>query len=180
MSKAPIPSELVRVAEALEQELVELEAISRAASKARLDSEKTIARAAKDLQTALAVPERLAEGLLTLGAAMERMQARQQVALDELAQHAVTLQERAKKLEEHMRAYAALGEAAAEASESLKVEGDRALLAESAKVRLATLVDAARELFDAARADDFPEIAREADALKQRMTALRRRFEVTN
>jgi hypothetical protein len=177
---SPAPSELVRAAEALEDGLVELESLSRAASKMRLDSEKSIARAAKDLTAALAVPERLAEGLLTLGAAMERMQVRQQAALEELARHAVTIQERVKKLDEHTRAYAALGQAASETTALLQSEGDRALIVESAKVRLSTIVDDAHTLLDAARADDFPEIAREAEALKQQMSALRRRFESTN
>ncbi len=179
-SRDPAPAEIVTAAQALEEGLAELEAASRAASKARLDSEKSITRATRELQEALALPERLALGLSALGAAMERMQARQQAALVDLARHATTIQERVKKLEEHMRAYAALGQAASEATALLQSEGDRALIVESAKVRLSTLVDDARALYDAARADDFPEIAREADALKQSMSALRRRFEQSN
>jgi hypothetical protein len=179
-SREPARSEIVSAAESLEEELAALEAASRAASKARLDSEKSISRATKELQEALTVPERLAQGLSTLGAAMERMQVRQQAALEELARHATTIQERVRKLEEHMRAYAALGQAASEATALLQSEGDRALIVESAKTRLSMIVDDARTLHDAARADDFPEIAREADALRQSMSALRRRFESSN
>jgi hypothetical protein len=42
--------------------------------------------------------------------------------------------------------------------------------------RLQEIADAARALFEAARDDDFPEIAEQADVLKQRMTALRKRL----
>jgi len=41
---------------------------------------------------------------------------------------------------------------------------------------LQDLADGARALFEAARDDDFPEIAREADVLKQRMASLRNRL----
>jgi hypothetical protein len=48
---------------------------------------------------------------------------------------------------------------------------------EEADARLTKISEGARALFDAAHADDFPEVAREADALKQRVAALRRRLE---
>jgi hypothetical protein len=43
--------------------------------------------------------------------------------------------------------------------------------------QLRQIAAGARELFEAARADDFPDIARQADALKQRVGALRKRLE---
>ena len=53
--------------------------------------------------------------------------------------------------------------------------GDREGFAR-AEARLQELSDGARAVFEAARAADFPEIAREADVLKQRMAALRKRL----
>ncbi|HSU39631.1 MAG TPA: hypothetical protein VLJ38_08685 [Polyangiaceae bacterium] len=169
--------EIVRAAEELESELVKLETLSRTARKNRLDSEKGIVRAAKDLSEALALPERLAGGLRGLANAMREMEARQQAALEPLAAYAVEVQTRMKKLEEHMRAFAALGQAAGEATALLQSAGERADLVESAKVQLSGIADGARVLIEAARADDFPDVAREADALKQRVTALRRKLD---
>jgi hypothetical protein len=44
------------------------------------------------------------------------------------------------------------------------------------RTRLASISESARTLFDSARNDDFPEVAREAESLKQRIAALERRL----
>ena len=72
--------ELVRAAQALEDDIVRLEAVHKSLRKIRLNSEKSITRAAKELNDAVALPERLATGLQALAAAMAQMQARQQAA----------------------------------------------------------------------------------------------------
>jgi hypothetical protein len=87
--------ELVRAAQGLEDEVVRLEVLSRSVRKIPLDSEKNIKRAAEELKDALALPERLGGGLQALAAAMEKMQSRQQVALEPLSEHAHKIQERA-------------------------------------------------------------------------------------
>src|SRR6187402_99257 len=99
-------AELVRAAQALEDELGTLEALSKAVQKTRLDSEKNIARAAKELGAALELPERLAAGLLALGAELQRIQARQQAALEPLAARANEIRERGIRLDVHVRAFA--------------------------------------------------------------------------
>jgi len=169
--------EIVQAAETLESELVQLETLARAAQKHRLDSEKNITRAAKELSEALGLPERLAAGLRALGVAMQQMEARQQAALEPLAAFANQIQTRMQKLAAHMQAFAALGQATAEATALLQAGGERTALLEGAKAQLNHIADDARALFEAARADDFPEVAREADALKQRVTALTRKLE---
>ena len=174
-SDKPVP-EMVRAAEALEEEIVRLEAISRSARKIRLNSDKNIARAAAELNEALTLPERLAERLRALATAMGNMQERQQAALEPLAAFAVEIQQRMQRLEGHMNSFATLGKAAGEVNAQLAGgQADRAAVA-LAEARLQEISDAARALFEAARDDDFPEVAREADVLKQRMAALRRRL----
>lgn len=175
-NQKPKIAELVRAAEELEDELVKLEALASATRKNRLDSEKSIVRAAKELSEALALPERLAAGLQALGAAMQQMEARQRAALEPLAAYAVELQTRTKKLHDHMRAFGALGEAAGSATALLQSAGDRAELIEQAKVQLSGIADDARALQDAAHADNFPDLARQADALRQRVAALHRKL----
>jgi hypothetical protein len=173
-------SGLVRVAQALEDELGRLEALSKGVQKTRLDGEKNITRALKELGQALELPERLAAGLGALGAELQRMQARQQAALEPLAARANEIQARRLKLDEHVRAFAELGRKTAEASAALETERPAAVVLDGLKAGLADIAEGARRLFDAARADDFPDVAREADALAKRVSHLRRRLDTTS
>jgi hypothetical protein len=169
-------SEIVSAAQALEDEIAGLEALSRSTRKIRLTSEKSLMRAASDLKETLAMPDRLGARLQAVAAALARMQERQQAALEPLAAFASELQRRSELLQKHMQSFGVLGQAAAEVNEQLAAgPGDRAAFTR-AETRLAEISDAARALFEAARADDFPEIAREADVLKQRMAALAKRL----
>jgi uncharacterized coiled-coil DUF342 family protein len=177
-SNSKDPSALLRAASALETELLQLESISRAARKIPLTSEKNIARAARDLEEALTLPDRLASGLQALASAMATMQARQQAALEPLSAFASEIQQRHKRLAEHMRAFAALGTAAAEVTARIQGgEGERAEILNDVDTQLARISENARALFDVAHAENFPELAREADALKQRASSLRRRLD---
>ncbi len=177
MAKEKDVPELVRAAEELESEVERLEALSEVAQRTRLDSEKNIARATKELGDALEMPNRLAERLGNLAAAMQRVQARQKAALDPLGARTDAILERKRKLDEHMRAFAALGKATEEALELLKSEQERSVLIEDLKAKLRTIADHGRGLFEAARADDFPEVARESDSLSKRAAALRKKLD---
>jgi chromosome segregation ATPase len=165
-------SEIVGAAEALEDEIARLETLSKSARKIRLTSGKNIARAAAELNETLALPERLAERLQGVAKALARMQERQQAALEPLTAFAVEVQQRTQLLGEQMQRFDALGKAAGEINAELAAsQGDRAVIAR-AQARLLEISHAAREVFEAARAADFPEIAREADVFRQRMAAL--------
>jgi hypothetical protein len=169
-------SEIVSAAQALDDELEHLEARSRSTRTMKLTTDKALARAASELQETMAIPDRLAERLQAVSAALISMQQRQQAALAPLAAFATELQRRAELLGKHMQSFGALGQAAGEVNEQLAAaSGDRAAFAR-AEARLTEISDAARALFEAARADDFPDIAREADVLKQRMAALGKRL----
>jgi DNA repair exonuclease SbcCD ATPase subunit len=122
------------------------------------------------------VPERLAQRLQGVAAALAGMQQRQQAALEPLAALATQVQQRTQRLGEHMQSFGALGQAASEVNALLGAsQEDRSGLAQ-AEARLQEISEAARTLFEAARADDFPDVAREADVLKQRMAALGKRL----
>jgi hypothetical protein len=177
MAKVSSPDpEIVRAARSLEEELALLETISAAARKIRLTSDKGIKRAAAELAETLALPDRLAQRLAEVSAALTHMQERQQAALEPLAAFAVEVQRRAQLFAKHMESFAALGGAASEINAELAAgAGDRAAMTR-AQAKLQEISDRARTLFEDARADDFPEIAREADVLKQRMAALRQRL----
>jgi hypothetical protein len=178
MSKAPKHvSELVRAAELLEHELTKLETLSRSVQKIRLDSEKNLARAMKELNLALKLPDELGAGLLALGKAMQGMQERQQRALEPLTTFATEIQRRMGQLEAHREAIGALGQAASEVTTLLQGSSDHGAVLADVRGKIAAIVEEARTLVEAARADDFPEIARDADALRQSLAALHRRLD---
>jgi len=170
--------ELVRAAQSLESELANLEALSKSTRKVQLNSDRSIARAAKELTGALALQDRIAEGLATLAAAIAHLQSRQEAALAPLATFATDIQQRMQRLGEHMQAFAALGASASEVTTLIQsANGDHSAIVGSVGTQLAEISEAARALCEAARADDFPDLAREAEALKQRTAALRKRME---
>src|SRR5882672_11831892 len=108
MAKAE-ESELVNAAALLEQNIQKLEELSASVRKIRLHNEKSITRAARELNEALGQPERLAEGLGLLAKAMEHMQARQEAALGPLKVRAVEIQARAALLTDYVQRFTALG-----------------------------------------------------------------------
>jgi hypothetical protein len=178
-------SELIRCAEVVERELRRLEELSRGARNVKLSSEKNIARAARGLQQALEQQERLAQELRALGQAMLGMQARQEASMLPLQARAIELQARVASHGEHMQRFGALGVKAKEAVSALielsstraDAQGaESAALLIDADARVRGLVDETRALAEAARDDDFPEIAREAHALEQRVQAMRERL----
>lgn len=169
-------AEIVLAAEALEEELARTEAMSHSLRRIRLDSEKNLDRAAEELGQVRALPERLGERLQALSTAMVHLQERQQSALEPLATFATHVQQRRDLFATHMQAFAELGHAAGELSAALANGGTNDASLGEADRRLQEIVDRARALFEAARGDDFPALAREADVLKQRMAALHKRL----
>lgn len=169
-------SEIERAAQALEEEIVRLEGLAKSARKIPLNTDKNLVRAAAQLNETLAVPERVAHRLQAVATAMAHMQDRQQAALQGLSAFAIELQQRTQLFEQHMENFGALGKAAGEVSAQLVAsDGEQSALL-GAVARLQEISDAARAVFDAARAADFPDIAREADVLKQRLASLRKRL----
>lgn len=176
--------DLTRCAEAVERELRRLEELSRSARNIKLSSEKNIARAARGLQQALEQQERLLHELRALGQAMLGMQARQEEAMVPLQARAPELQARLARHSEHMQRFGALGLKAKDAVGALvelssKPDGQGAegtALMINADERVRELIDETRAMAEAAKEDEFPEIAREANALEQRVRAMRERL----
>jgi chromosome segregation ATPase len=170
-------AELVRAAEALESELLKLESLSRAARKIQLNSERNITRAAQELTSVASLQEAMGAGLQALAQAVAQMQARQQAALEPLAAFANEIQARMQRLSEHMQTYATLGAAAGEVTSLIQSsDGDHGAVLKDVTTLLDKIAEGARALFDIARADDFPDLLREADSLRQRVTTLRKRL----
>ncbi|MEO8183576.1 MAG: hypothetical protein ABI895_32490, partial [Deltaproteobacteria bacterium] len=186
MAKSGGPvSEFLRAAEKVETEMSRLEALSRAACRAKLNTEKNITRAARDLQEAMAQQERLARELRVFGEGMTQMQLRQQSAMNALGEQALELQQRVASLSEHMQRFQALGVKANEVARALRdlapgapseANGSsseaHAVTPLDIDARFRALLDETKGLVESARAADFPEVASESDALKQRLLAV--------
>lgn len=176
-------SDLVAAARALEEDIRKLEELSRSVVKIRLHNEKSISRAARELQGALAQPGRIAEDLQQLALAMVRLQERQQAALEPLATRAVEIEQRTAKIGEYMQRFVALGGEAAEASKLLQEVGsgnDPSRIFSEVEGRLTHITEGARSLAAEALSDDLPDIARDVDALKQSVGALRGKLKTQN
>jgi hypothetical protein len=178
-------SELIRCAEVVERELRRLEELSRSARNIKLSSEKNIARAARGLQQALEQQEHLANELRALGQAMLGMQARQEAAVLPLQARALELQSRLARHSEHMQRFGEIGAKAKDVLTALVEVSTSAAAAQTTQAaallldadeRVRDLVDEIRAITNAAKADEFPEIEREAHALEQRLQAARDRL----
>jgi uncharacterized protein with HEPN domain len=192
MTKAdpPVP-ELVRAAAAIEQELQRLEDLTQSVRKMRLHTDKSIARAGRELEAALAQQEALARALRVLGEAMAHMQERQQATVESLRTRAIEIQQRTVRITEHMQRFARLGTQTAEVASVLQpssaskgedksadaTEADTLSKLVEAEQGLTALADEAKALATEAEAEDFTDIAREADAMKQRVQSTRHRLE---
>ena len=136
----------------------------------------------------MAQRERLTTQLQKFGEAMLQMQSRQESAVTTLAEQALQLQKRVASLSQHMDDFRALGAQASEVVQALRDLGaesthqangaaaPRALAPPEIDVRFRQLLDDAKTLLEAARVEDFPEVASETDALQQRLHALRPRL----
>jgi hypothetical protein len=175
-------SEFLRAAETVETEMSRLEALSRAARRARLNTEKNIARAARDLQEAMAQQERLARELRVFGEGMAQMQLRQQSAMQVLTEQALELQKRVASFSEHMQRFQALGVKANEVAQALRDltpgatggsnGAGHAVTPLDIDARFRELLEETKSLVESARAEDFPDVASESDALRQRLLAV--------
>jgi len=164
-------SELVLAAQKIEVQQQRLEDLAYALEKTKLQSEKHLGRAARELQEALSQQEQLAVSLRELGAAMANMQERQLAAVTALSSRAQEIQARRIRLAELMTEYASLGQKAAEllqaVNETLEA-ADKNAAVTAALEKIAPIVEEATTLSTKARDEDFVDVAHEADVLKQK------------
>src|ERR1051326_3333023 len=95
-------SELVAAAGAIEEDLRALEGIATSLEKSKLNTEKAIQRAARELHEATEFQEKLGGSLRTLAQVMASLQKRQIDAVEALSRHANAIKFRSKRLTEHM------------------------------------------------------------------------------
>ena len=173
-------SELVTHATALEEELREFERLMHSLENASLKSQRDLARSADLLRELVATEDRLGGALGQLAQAIGRARERQETQAAAVRARAQAIEARSTTLQALLTKYAALGQEAS----SLNV-----LLAESAETgefgstvpgvlpgvqeRITQVIDNASELIETAKRDDFADVAREADSLRQALITLK-------
>jgi hypothetical protein len=177
---------LVAAAAALDDELRAYDELAAEAHRIKFDSEKSLHRGLRIVQDSQERNDVIQEKLRALVAEIEQARGRQVESLNKLLEAAQTVQARVQEHEALMARFAALGESAqrvdaltlelsakrtAGASESDLLQG----LGEI-QVQMATVVGEAEALAQRATEQDWPELARQADAVRQQVLAAKNKL----
>jgi methyl-accepting chemotaxis protein len=173
---------LVQAAGALEEQLRQLEALAAEAQRLPLTSRKNVEKTTAKLQELGGFEERLGTRLRAVVEAVAALGEHQRAVLEALAARADELQRRRADLGTLLEEYQALGARAQELSAAAKevaalpeASGARAALAD-VRVRVEELVGAAERVTRNADEQQFDDVSREADSLRQTLLAIRNRL----
>jgi chromosome segregation ATPase len=179
-------SPLVAAATALDAELGGLADLARAASQESLDTERSMARATKTLTTSVEQQSFIEQRLRALVAEIERVRERQQESTQSLLDFAHEVERRGKSRDALHARFAALAESAAHVNTLAAALGERKAAGApdaevlerlaAIQVELAGVVGEAEVLVDAATRETWPEIARQADTVRQQMLAAKNKL----
>lgn len=182
------PEELVAAAEAFAEELQTFGKLADAVAKLPLTSQKALQRAAKLFQDVAQSEGRLGAAAQALVGAIGTARQKQQLQAEAIQARGEEIRVRSETASTLLQRYAAVGEDAAKvnamALEVMKarVEGPEGAEAELGTAlralldRLSEMVGAAQALTEDARKEEFEDIAREADALRQQLRSARDRI----
>jgi hypothetical protein len=180
------PSPLLAAAQMFDSELAHLEDLATQLERAPISSEKTLLRSGALLDEAGKTHERLGGCLTSLVAAIETTRVRQQAALDRVLEETRRVQARNNEYRELMLRFAALGARAREANGPVSevvarkdagASPDDLLTALSLVETLTQgVLNDADLVVQTAKEGNWPEIARDAHALRQSMHAARNKI----
>jgi chromosome segregation ATPase len=186
MSKSKELPPLVAAAAALDDELRALTELADETRRESLDSERSMARATKALSAYVEQQARIEQRLRALVEEIDRARVQQQESIETLVHAAHDVERRAKSRDGLLARFAALGESAGRVSalaaelSARKGEGaaDNELLSRLGAIQLemAGVVAEAEALARAAKDDTWPEIARQADGIRQQMLAAKNKL----
>jgi len=180
---------LTAAAAAVESALERFEHLARAFEREPLDSEKSLRRATQGLDAVHAADARLGEELRALVATLGPAQERQHVRAEAVRAKAEELRMRSACLAELLRGWEAIGAAAAQVNRLVQMLRDRRGAdgavpldaGEHAAVddQLAALGANAERLAEAAEAQGFPDLGRQAEDLRTQLTAARNKLRLS-
>jgi|SoiMethySBSTD1v2_1073268.scaffolds.fasta_scaffold673804_2 hypothetical protein len=170
------PSVLVDAAEELESELERFEGIVAEALRAGLDSQKGLERAAEALKSVVAADQRISERVGTLVAAVQATRARREERAAAVGRRAQEIEARSHVFAGLMGDYRAIGAAAGELTQKLVAVGgapaaEREAALEAARDAVTDLAARAKALSDHAQTENFNDVARSAEQLRQQLHA---------
>jgi uncharacterized protein YoxC len=191
MSKSAKPpvSELTAAAEVLDTQLRRFESLTEQFQKSPLNSEKSLERASKLLRDVAEQDRVLNESVSALVAAVASARDRQQKNAEAVNQHAQYLEQRAETFKTLLERYGALGQSAAELNQRMQdfaakraepqtPEKNTELLAslDALQERMGQVADEAQAVVKLAEEQDFTDIGRQADSLRQQILSARNKL----
>jgi hypothetical protein len=181
-------SPLVAAAADLEAELLAFAGLAAEAKRHALDNDKALARAARALTSSVEQQSRIETRLRALVNEIEAVREKQQASATALMEVARDLEARTKSRDVLLGRFAALGASATHVNDltvelaTRKADGanDQEILDRLSEIQLqmAGVAAEAETLASAAQADDWPEIARQADGVKQQIHAAKNKLSI--
>lgn len=173
-------SELIVAAEALDRELRTFEEIVRSSSKAPLNSQKNLERAANLLTEVAQCHDRLGGAVQTLIGAITAARDWQQGQAEAVQARAEQIKARTEEYQGLLDRYQALGENAAQLNKlmneivsSPEKEDAIATRIDEIHNRILRVAEDAQELARIAQEKDFADVGRQADSLRQQLISVR-------
>lgn len=189
MSKKPqsATSELVNAATAIEEELHRFESLAEEVRSSPLRAQKHLEKMGKLLNSVADCDERLVANMRSLLGVLNQWRDRQQALASEVNTRALELQERTKVYQALMERFAALGQEAGSLSGQMQQVAGMTQPGQAAKAeeiiaslqkvneQMSQVADSAGKLASDAEAQDFTDVARDAESLRQQLLAARNR-----
>lgn len=187
------PSELASAAEALDNQLRRFEELTEQLVQHPLNSEKNLERASRLLQEVAALDGRLSASVADLVTAVSSARDRQNTQAEAVQTRAKDLEQRVEVFKTLLTRYGALGQSAAELNGQVQQfaarrgeartpesEAHLALDLQALLERMGQLAAEAQEVAQGANEQDFSDIARQADGLRQQLLAARNKMSLLN
>jgi uncharacterized phage infection (PIP) family protein YhgE len=171
MARTAPTSELLTAAQAVEAELERFEDASAAFQKIALNSQKNLEKATKALNALADGEQRVLEQVQGLLKAINTVRERQEAHVEPIRAKAEEIKARALTFQSLERELHSLGEDASSVSARLK-EAPGVSPPVELDAALAELAGKAKALAERAKGDDFDDLARLADGLRQQILAV--------
>jgi hypothetical protein len=188
MPKTREPTPLVAAAAELEAELDAFAELATETRRARLDSDKALTRTARALETSVERQATIEKKLRALVEQIEAARVKQQSTVQTLLEVTHTLEARHQQRNELLARFAALGESATRANELTLELGNRKAAGAAdqeilerlseIQIQMAGVAAEAEALAEAATRDDWPDIARQADGVKQQLQSAKNKLAI--
>jgi hypothetical protein len=171
------PSELVAATMALDEELQRVEKLAHGVLNTPLDSRRNLEKAARATGETVEAQTRVGERIRVMLEALNAARGKNEITVDALQKKSLEMKERSDAFGALMGRFEAIGREAREitAMAQASAGGGSERLAEL-DTRMSQLADTAKSLWQDAGDGDWPELARDAEALRQQVLAVKNKL----